>query len=111
VTTLHRKGRKQDLAALAELVEQYVVEEIVLGLPKNLNNSVGEQAEKVQKFAKSLEGRFYPIPIKLWDERFSTAAAERVLLDADLSRKKRKHVVNTLAAVVILQNYLDSKSL
>ena len=109
VTTVQRQGKKHDLAALSELIERYAVTEILVGLPKHLNNSLGEQAEKVQQFARSLEGRFYPIPITLWDERLSTLSAERVLLDADVSRKKRKHVINTLAAVVILQNYLDFK--
>lgn len=111
VTTLQRQGKKRDLAALAELIERYTVKEILVGFPKHLNNSVGEQAEKVQQFARSLEGRFYPVPITLWDERLSTMSAERVLIDADVSRKKRKQVINTLAAVVILQSYLDSKSL
>lgn len=111
VTTVQRQGKKQDLAALAEFVECYAVTEILVGLPKHMNNSIGEQAEKAQQFARSLEGRFYPIPITMWDERLSTTSAERVLLDADVSRKKRKQVINTLAAVVILQSYLDSKSL
>lgn len=111
ITTIQRQGKKHDLAALAALVERYAVTEILVGLPKHLNNTIGEQAEKAQQFARSLAGRFYPIPITMWDERLSTASAERVLLDADVSRKKRKQVINTLAAVVILQNYLDAKSL
>ncbi len=111
VTTVQRQSRKQDLAALAELIERYAVTELLVGLPKHLNNSIGAQAEKVQQFARSLEGRFYPIPITFWDERLSTVSAERILIDADVSRKKRKQVINTLAAAVILQNYLDSKNL
>ena len=111
VRTIQRQGKKQDLATLADVIEHYAVTEILVGLPKHLNNSVGEQAQKVQKFARSLEGRFYPIPITFWDERLSTASAERVLIDADVRRKKRKTVIDTLAAVIILQNYLDFKSL
>lgn len=108
VTTVQRQGKKRDLAALAEFVERYDVAEILVGLPRHLNHSLGGQAEKVQAFARSLEGRFSPIPITFWDERLSTVAAERVLLEADVSRKKRKQVIDRLAAVIILQNYLDA---
>ena len=76
-----------------------------------MNNSLGEQAEKVLKFAKSLERQLDKIPITLWDERLSTSMANNILISADLSRKKRKRVVNTLAAVVILQGYLDAQAL
>ena len=110
IKTLQRQGKKHDLTAIAELAESYAVTEVIVGLPKHLNNTLGEQAEAVLKFARSLEGRLHPIPISLWDERLSTSTAERILVDADMSRKKRKRVINTLAAVVILQNYLDTKS-
>jgi putative Holliday junction resolvase len=110
IKTLQRQGKKHDLTAIAELAESYAVTEVIVGLPKHLNNTLGEQAEAVLKFARSLEGRLHPIPITLWDERLSTSTAERILVDADMSRKKRKRVINTLAAVVILQNYLDTKS-
>ena len=107
VMTLKRENAKKDLAALVQLVETYAAEKVVVGLPKNMNNSLGEQAEKVLKFVKSLEAQLGNIPVTLWDERLSTATADKVLISADLSRKKRKRVVNTLAAVVILQGYLD----
>ncbi len=107
VTTLKRENKKKDIEAIAQLVETYAVEEIVVGLPKNMNNSLGEQAEKTLKFAKSLETQLDKITITLWDERLSTSVANNVLISADLSRKKRKRVVNTLAAAVILQGYLD----
>jgi len=110
VMTLKRENAKQDLAALVQLVETYAAEKVVVGLPKNMNNSLGEQAEKVLKFVKSLEAQLGNIPVTLWDERLSTATADKVLISADLSRKKRKRVVNTLAAVIILQGYLDSQA-
>ena len=111
VITLKRKNKKKDIEAIVRLVETHTAEEVVVGLPKNMDNSLGEQAEKVRKFAKSLEVQLGNIPVTLWDERLSTAVANNVLISADLSRKKRKRVVNTLAAVVILQGYLDAKTL
>ena len=106
--TLKRENAQQDFAALNKLVETYEVEKVVVGLPKNMNNTIGEQAEKVIKFAKTLERKFPQIPVTFWDERLSTVAADNVLISADLSRKKRKRVINTLAAVFILQGYLDA---
>jgi putative Holliday junction resolvase len=106
--TLKRENAQQDFAALNKLVETYEVEKVVVGLPKNMNNSIGAQAEKVIKFAKTLERKFPQIPVTFWDERLSTVAADNVLISADLSRKKRKRVINTLAAVFILQGYLDA---
>jgi putative Holliday junction resolvase len=108
--TLKREGKKKDFPAILQLVEEHEIEEIVIGLPKNMNNTMGEQAEKVQKFSRQLDGRLPDVKIILWDERLTTSAANRVLLQADVSRKKRKKVVDTLAAVFILQNYLDAQS-
>jgi putative Holliday junction resolvase len=108
VITLQRENVKKDIEALTRLVETYAAEEIVVGLPKNMDNSLGEQADKVLKFAKALETQLNNVPVTFWDERLSTSVADRVLISADLSRKKRKRVVNTLAAVVILQGYLDA---
>jgi putative Holliday junction resolvase len=110
VTTLKREHEKKDITAIVQLVETYAAEEIVIGLPKNMNNSLSAQAEKTIKFAKSLESQLNTIKITLWDERLSTSEVNRVLISADLSRKKRKRVVNTLAAVVILQGYLDAQT-
>jgi len=110
VITLKRENKKKDIEAIARLVKTYSAEEIVVGLPKNMDNSLGEQAEKVLKFAKSLETQMHKVTVTLWDERLSTSSANRVLISADLSRKKRKRVVNTLAAVVILQGYLDAQA-
>jgi putative holliday junction resolvase len=109
ITTLKRETSQKDLTALKQLAETYAVEKVVVGLPKNMNNTIGEQADKVLKFAKTLEHALRNIPITFWDERLSTVTADNVLLSADVSRKKRKKVVNTLAAVVILQGYLDAQ--
>lgn len=111
VTTLKRENTKKDIEAIAQLVETYTAEKVVVGLPKNMDSSLGEQAQKVLKFAKSLEVQLNKISVTLWDERLSTSMANNVLISADLSRKKRKRVINTLAAVVILQGYLDAQSL
>lgn len=100
---------KATLKRIAELCEEYKVEKIVLGLPKNMNNTVGERGEKTLEFKAKLEARL-KIPVVTWDERLSTVAAESVLLEADVSRKKRKTVIDKLAATIILQNYLDAIS-
>ncbi len=110
VMTLKREGRKKDIPAIVEFVTTHEVEEVVLGFPKNMNNTIGERAEKVLKFSRQLEAQLPKIKITLWDERLTTVAANNVLLEADVSRKKRKSVVDTLAAVLILQGYLDAHS-
>ena len=99
---------KATLNRIAQLCEEYKVEKIVLGLPKNMNNTLGERGEKTLQFKEKLENRLR-IPVETWDERLSTVAAESVLLEADVSRKKRKNVIDKLAATIILQNYLDAK--
>lgn len=100
---------KATLNRIAEICEQYKVEKIVLGLPKNMNNTIGERGEKTLLFKEKLEAKL-KIPVVTWDERLSTVAAESVLLEADVSRKKRKNVIDKLAATIILQNYLDANS-
>lgn len=109
LTTIQREGKKKDIPAILQLLEEHDVEEIVIGLPKNMNDTLGEQAEKVLKFSKQLETRVTGIKVTLWDERLTTTAAERMLVKADVSRKKRKKVVDTIAAVFILQSYLDAR--
>lgn len=99
---------KATLNRIAQLCEEYKVEKIVLGLPKNMNNTIGERGEKTLIFKQKLEARL-KLPVETWDERLSTVAAENVLLEADVSRKKRKTVIDKLAATIILQNYLDSR--
>ncbi|MER2263069.1 MAG: Holliday junction resolvase RuvX [Psychrobacillus sp.] len=92
-----------------ELVKQHQVSEFVVGFPKNMNNSIGPRAEASEQFAKLLTDK-YNFPVTLWDERLTTMAAERMLIDADVSRKKRKLVIDKMAAVMILQGYLDRKN-
>ncbi len=100
---------KKCMRRLSELIVEYQADEIVLGYPKNLDNSEGERCKKTKAFAERIQGRFPKIPLVLWDERFSTVAAERSLRLADLSHEKRKSVIDKMAAVHILQGYLDSK--
>lgn len=111
VETIRRTSPERDFARIGELVAAWEVEEIVLGYPKNMNGTIGERARVSEMFAEELKGRFPQVAVVLWDERLSTVAAERVLIDADLQRKKRHKVIDMMAAVVILQNYLDSKKL
>ncbi|TQR19240.1 Holliday junction resolvase RuvX [Psychrobacillus vulpis] len=97
------------LERIDELVKQHDVTEFVVGFPKNMNNTVGPRAEASEKYAKLLIEK-YNFPVTMWDERLTTMAAERMLIDADVSRKKRKQVIDKMAAVMILQGYLDRKN-
>ncbi len=111
VEIIRRSGEteyKKSMARLAELMKTYEVETIVLGYPKNMNNTEGPRCEKTKTFQERLLRRFPNVPVILWDERMSTIAAERSLIAADLSREKRKSVIDKMAAVHILQGYLDS---
>lgn len=99
---------KDSIRRIKEICDEYGVEQIVLGYPKNMNNTEGDRAEKTSAFKKRIEKEL-KLPVTLWDERLSTVAAERGLLEADLSRAKRKQVIDKMAAVFILQGYLDSK--
>ena len=92
---------------IEELAEQYQVEKILLGYPKNMNNSAGERAEKTEEFMAALERRT-GLPVVLWDERLTTVAANRVLMESGVRRENRKDVIDKIAAVLILQGYLDS---
>lgn len=96
------------IAQVVEIAKINEVDTIVVGLPKNMNNSIGESGERSQYFVKLLALELTDVKITLWDERLSTVAAERSLLEADLSRKKRKAVIDKMAAVFILQGYLDN---
>ncbi|MCA0969988.1 Holliday junction resolvase RuvX [Halobacillus litoralis] len=93
---------------LQSIIDEHMVTEAVVGFPKNMNGTIGPRGEASQTFASWLEKNF-SITAHLWDERLTTMAAERVLIDADVSRKKRKKVIDKMAAVMILQGYLDSK--
>lgn len=100
-------GSRKDIEELREIINQYKVEKIISGLPKNMNNTLGPMSEKVMKYCANLESIF-KIPVEYVDERLSTMAVTRTLIDADVSREKRKKVVDKLAAQYILQIYLDS---
>ncbi|MFW6028633.1 MAG: Holliday junction resolvase RuvX [Halanaerobiales bacterium] len=98
---------KETMERLKELIDQFNVEKIIVGLPKNMNNTLGERAEKTLIFVNKLETTF-ELPVVTWDERLSTMFAERTLIEADVSRNKRKKVIDKMAAVFILQGFLDS---
>lgn len=102
------KRSKFEMEELHQLIRDYQVEQIVLGYPRNMNGTLGERARLSEEFADKLQERF-SLPVKLWDERLSTVGASRALLEADLSRAKRKKVIDKMAAVFILQGYLDSR--
>jgi putative Holliday junction resolvase len=104
--TLKRKSTEDDLKEIATMIGQFEIEKIVVGLPKNMDGTLGKQAEFVFKWIKVLMDRIQ-VPVVTWDERLSTVGASKVLLEADLSRRKRKKVIDKLAAVLILQGYLD----
>ncbi|MCU6791503.1 MULTISPECIES: Holliday junction resolvase RuvX [Paenibacillus] len=106
---IRRTSSEKDMARLRELIAQYNVHGLVVGLPKNMNNTIGPRAELCIAFAESLR-EIFALPVHLWDERLTTASAQRVLIDADVSRKKRKQVIDKMAAALILQNYMDSNT-
>ncbi len=111
VEVIRRTSEAADLARIAELIEQYEVHALVIGWPKHMNGTVGERALLSETFAKKLGLRFPALEVVLWDERLSTAAATRSLVAADVSRKKRKQVIDKMAAVHFLQGYLDSAAM
>lgn len=106
---VERRRDGAEMERIADLVREYEVEEIVVGLPKNMNGSIGPRGEICIDFADKLK-EMLELPVHLWDERLTTVSAERTLIEADVSRKKRKQVVDKMAASLILQNYLDSKT-
>jgi putative Holliday junction resolvase len=107
LTVLHRSSADDDIGVIKELIDASQISEVVVGLPKNMDGSLGEGAHKVLSFVSKLE-EFISVPVILWDERWTTAEANRLLLKADMSRNKRRLVIDKLAAVLILQGYLDS---
>ncbi len=104
---LNRNGTRSWLEEIKAIVDQNKIEKIVIGLPRNMNGSLGEKAKEVLAFVKVLE-KAVGVPTVTWDERLTTVSAEKVLLQAELSRKKRKDILDKLSACIILQNYLDS---
>lgn len=106
--SLRRQTKNEDFSAIAGILKEHQITEIVVGMPINLDGSLGKKAQEIAAFLEDLKKRI-SLPIKVWDERFTSVQAERILLEADLSRKKRKRKIDQLAAQLILQNYLDSK--
>ncbi len=109
LSTLARRGLAADLEALRRLAAEWDVERVVIGLPKNMNGTLGPQAAAVLEFAEAVKAAL-GLPVVTWDERLSTVAANRALLEGDVSRRKRKAVVDTVAAALILQGYLDRQA-
>ena len=107
---LERKGTDADVSAIQTLVAEHDIRQIVVGMPFELSGKVGHRAKRVQEFAKALQAKLGDaVKLHEQDERFTTAEAERVLLDADLSRQKRKQVIDQQAAALILQAWLDAQ--
>ncbi len=104
---IRRKGQEKDLTRLRDIITEKEVSGIVVGLPRNMNGTMGPQSEVIREFASLLENTFN-LPVVMWDERLSTVAAEKMLISADVSRSRRKQVIDKMAAVMILQGYLDS---
>ena len=112
VETIWRKQEnklRRTLARIEELIAEYEVEKIVLGLPKNMNTTVGERAEKALEFGEMLKKRT-GLEVIMWDERLTTVEADRTLIEAGVRRENRKQYLDGIAAVFILQGYLDSLS-
>ena len=106
IETIRRTSLEKDFNRLQELIAEYEVHELVVGMPKNMNGTKGERAEKTEEFVEKMK-EVIDLPVSYWDEQLSTVMAERQLIAADVSRKKRKSVIDKMAAVVILQGYLD----
>ncbi len=100
---------RQTLARIEEIIAEYEVGEIVVGFPKNMNNSVGDRGELSLEFKEKLERRT-GLPVFMWDERLSTVEADKVMMDAGVRRENRKEFVDKIAATIILQGYLDRRS-
>jgi putative Holliday junction resolvase len=104
--TIRRKSKEDDFKEILKIIDECEIVKVVVGLPKNTDGTLGKQAEMVFHWIKTLRERI-KLPVVTWDERFSTIEASKVLLEADLSRKKRKEAVDKLAAVLILQGYMN----
>lgn len=106
--TIRRRNKRYDMAALQAIVRRHEVRELVVGLPLRLSGKAGTQAEKVSAFAAELRAKL-KIPVHLWDERLTSAEANRILKESEISIRKRAAAVDRLAAVLILQNYLQNR--
>jgi len=108
--TIRRVGPKKDVRAILQLVQGHEVSEVVVGLPRSLNGALGPQAQKVLAFMDDLKTSI-SVPIVAWDERFTSVVAEKTLIEGEVSRKDRKSVVDKVAAILLLQGYLDYRKL
>ena len=107
--TLQRRNKRHDLVALERIVAEYEVREVVVGLPLRMSGAEGAQSDKMQLFAEDLRKRF-GLPVHLWDERLTSAEANRLLRETELSIEKRAKAVDRMAAVLILQGWMESRS-
>jgi len=105
---LERTSPEKDLRRITEIIDQYGVERVVAGLPKTLSGQIGPQGDKVLSFLDKLRVRS-TVPVITWDERLTTAEVEKLLVSADLGRRRRRKVVDKLAATLILNSYLNSR--
>lgn len=109
LNTIRRKNKRHDFEQLQRVIEQFEISEIVVGLPLRMSGMEGTQSEKMRAFAVEMERRF-SLPVHLWDERLTSAEANRVLRDSEMSIKRRGEVVDRLAAVLILQSWMTAKN-
>lgn len=108
LSCLRGQSRDEAISAIADVIKEHGVSEVVVGMPVSLDGSLGKKAKEVAVFIEDLKKKI-DLPVKVWDERFSTLQAEKVMIEADLSRKKRKKKIDILAAQLILQGYLDKR--
>lgn len=108
IVRFDEKNYEKTIPILKEIIEKENVQKIILGFPKNMNNTIGERCEETLSYKKLVEEKI-DIPIEMQDERLSTIEATNIMIQADLSRKKRKNKVDALAATIILQSYLDKR--
>jgi putative Holliday junction resolvase len=106
--TIQRKNKRSDLEHLEKVIRQYDVSEIVVGYPLRMSGAEGRQSDKMQLFAEDLR-RHFPVPVHLWDERLTSAQANRVLRETEMSIRRRAEVVDQMAAVLILQNWMEAR--
>jgi putative holliday junction resolvase len=109
IETLQRRNKRTDLAALEQVIRKYEVREIVVGLPLRMSGAEGTQAEKMQVFAEELRKRFR-MPVHLWDERLTSAEANRLLRETELSIDRRAKAVDRMAAILILQGWMEQRT-
>lgn len=108
--TIRRVGPRKDVRAIADLVRRHEAGEVVVGLPRNLDGSLGPQAQKVLAFIEDLRSPVR-VPVVPWDERFTSVVAHRTLIEGEISRRERKRLVDKVSAILILQSYLDYRKL